>query len=109
MLRISEEAKGVAVTIAYNEEGEDDFLLLRYSIENLRTSTGLRLPMQQSKIWKWLITRERMSPVHPIYQPSPYPGKQPGWISYWISLDINANGSTSKLLIDTSRKSIFES
>lgn len=109
MLRISDEAKGVAVTIAYNEEGEDDFLLLRYSIENLHPSTDLRLPIQQPKIWKWLITRERMSPRHPIYQPSPYPGKQPGWISYWISMDINANGSTSKLLIDTSRKSIFGS
>lgn len=106
MLSIAAEAGGISIALAYNDTSVADFLLLRYSTSPLDIVPELSAAIPRGTLWKWLITAEKMSSDHLIYTPQPYPEKQHGWITYWVSMDLSSKGRRERVLIDTSRRSI---
>lgn len=102
-LQIAEMCGGDAVTISYNEMSKPNFLLLKHSIRQISQTDAASLAIQNSELWSWRITKEKMTSDHPIGDPEGYNGKSPGWLVYWVLFDVVKEGQKMRILIDTSR------
>ena len=99
---------GDAATISYNEMSNPEFLLLKYSIAPIREADAETHALQNSELWSWRITKEKMNAEHPISEPQPYSSKTPGWLVHWVLFDVTESGQKMRILVDTSRKLVVK-